>query len=116
MDFLVLHHLMILLITSIRRSLQESLQFTRKIDISFNRIKESFFRHVDDIDLYLGGISERSVPDGIVGPIFACIIGGQFHDLRRGDRLFYETSHLLIGFPSGIDSLSRWSWGFRILF
>ena len=60
------------------------------------------FRHVDDIDLYIGGISERSVSDGVVGPTFACLISNQFNDLRRGDRYFYETKNPSIQFTSGI--------------
>jgi peroxidase len=60
------------------------------------------FRHVDDIDLYIGGISERSVSDGVVGPTFGCIISSQFNDLRRGDRYFYETKTPSIRFTSGI--------------
>jgi hypothetical protein len=63
----------------------------------------SWFRHVDDIDLYIGGISERSVSDGIVGPTFACIISHQFYDLRRGDRFFYETLNPSIRFTTSID-------------
>ena len=62
----------------------------------------SFVRHVDDIDFYIGGISERSVSDGVVGPTFACIIASQFHDLRRGDRFFYETQNPSIRFTSSI--------------
>ena len=62
-----------------------------------------FRRHVDDIDLYIGGIAERSLPDGIVGPTFACVIARQFNDLRRGDRFFYASQGSSIAFSSGID-------------
>ena len=37
-----------------------------------------YFRHVDDIDLFAGGMAERLVPHGAVGSTFACIIGRQF--------------------------------------
>ena len=47
-------------------------------------------RHVDDIDLFAGGVSERSVRGGIVGPTFGCIIAKQFEALRKGDRFWYE--------------------------
>jgi peroxidase len=51
----------------------------------------------------MGGISERSVSDGVVGPTFACIIAHQFNDLRRSDRFFYETQDPSIRFTSGMS-------------
>lgn len=41
-------------------------------------------RHVDDIDLFPGGLAEKPVIRGLVGPTFACILGQQFLNLRRG--------------------------------
>lgn len=43
-----------------------------------------------DIDLFTGGTSESYVPDGVVGPTFACIIGIQFYHLKYGDRYYFE--------------------------
>ena len=42
-----------------------------------------------DIDAYTGGLAETAPSDGIVGPLFACIISKQFERLRDGDRYFF---------------------------
>lgn len=57
-------------------------------------------RHVDDIDLFPAALSEPSLPGGIVGPTFGCILGIQFQDLRKCDRFWYETPDENIGFSS----------------
>ena len=53
---------------------------------------QQVYGHVEDIDLFTGGISERSVEGGLVGPTFGCIIANQFEKLRKCDRFWYETA------------------------
>jgi peroxidase len=54
---------------------------------------------VNDIDLFVGGVSENPVKGGIVGPTFACIIASTFRNLRLGDRYWYENKQA--GFTPG---------------
>ena len=63
-------------------------------DLIPNQIVERLklvYRDVDDIDLFIGGISELSAPGAVVGPTFQCLIGDQFKRLEQGDRYFYDS-------------------------
>ncbi|CAG0883745.1 unnamed protein product [Darwinula stevensoni] len=53
------------------------------------------YEEVDDVDLFVGGISERPFGGGILGPTFTCIIGDVFTRLKKADRFFYDNP----GFP-----------------
>ncbi|CAL9683470.1 unnamed protein product [Knipowitschia caucasica] len=44
----------------------------------------------ENIDVWLGGVSEPFVCGGRVGPLFACLIANQFKNIQQGDRLWYE--------------------------
>ncbi|ESO95267.1 hypothetical protein LOTGIDRAFT_144664, partial [Lottia gigantea] len=69
----------------------------------FNRLQMVYW-YVDDVDLYIGGLSEDPVTDGFVGPTFACIIGQQFKTLKFGDRFWFENAQPAnpSGFSQGI--------------
>jgi len=51
---------------------------------------KNLYRHVDDIDLFIGGTLEERHRDSILGPTFKCIIGDTFIRLKRGDKFWYE--------------------------
>ncbi|ALC46682.1 Pxt, partial [Drosophila busckii] len=61
-------------------------QFPNEIAEKLSRV----YRTPEDIDLWVGGLLENAVEDGIVGITFAEIIGDQFARFKRGDRYFYE--------------------------
>ncbi|XP_055513990.1 eosinophil peroxidase-like isoform X2 [Leucoraja erinacea] len=44
----------------------------------------------ENIDVWVGGISEPFVEGGRVGPLFGCLIGRQFKNLRDGDRFWWK--------------------------
>jgi len=51
------------------------------------------YTNVDDIDLFVGMLSERPQNDSILGVTALCIIGDQFSRLRQGDRYFYDLAN-----------------------
>jgi len=66
------------------------------------------YRNIDDIDLFPGGLSEPSLPGGVVGPTFGCIIAQQFQRLKRCDRFWHETTDPNIGFtPEQLKEIKR---------
>lgn len=66
------------------------------------------YKHVDDIDLWSGGVSERKLPGAAIGPTFACIIARQFSNTRRGDRFWYENPNLPSSFtPKQLSEIRK---------
>ena len=51
------------------------------------------YTHVDDIDLFVGGISEIAEVESLLGPTFRCLVGDQFARLQRGDRSTLSHCH-----------------------
>ena len=53
----------------------------------------SLYDHVDDIDLFVGGMLESHHGNAVVGPTFLCIIGDQFTRFKRADRFWFENGN-----------------------
>merc|ERR1719228_1953060 len=48
------------------------------------------YTHVDDIDLYIGGLLEKPMPGSLLGQTFSCIVADQMYRTMVGDRFFYS--------------------------
>ena len=48
------------------------------------------FSSVDDIDLYIAGVSENHMAGAEVGPTFGCILAKNFQRVVYGDRFWFE--------------------------
>jgi len=51
---------------------------------------ESVYASIDDVDLWVGGISEDHAPGAQVGELIAVVLADQFTRLRDGDRFWYR--------------------------
>jgi peroxidase len=72
--------------------LQRAADFDELLEIpaDMRHTLSGLYEHVDDIDLYVGGLAETPVSGGTVGPTFAHMMAAQFRDLKVGDRFYFE--------------------------
>lgn len=54
-----------------------------------NRLKQAY-SSVDDIDIWVGGLSENNYHNSMVGELFFVVVKAQFEILRDGDRFWYQ--------------------------
>ena len=66
-------------------------------DITSDPVKQTklsnTYATVDDVDLWVGALSEDKVPNALVGETFYTILKDQFERLRDGDRFWHERQH-----------------------
>ncbi|XP_069497781.1 lactoperoxidase-like [Ambystoma mexicanum] len=48
------------------------------------------YKTPENIDLWIGAISEPFVKNGRVGPLLSCILGRQYRKIRNGDRFWWQ--------------------------
>ena len=60
---------------------------------------------LNQIDLWIAGISETSAPDQLLGPTFSAIVADQFTRSRDGDRFFYSNDEQGLGNPGSVLSI-----------
>ncbi|MEC4985132.1 MAG: peroxidase family protein [Oscillatoria sp. PMC 1068.18] len=58
-------------------------------DLDVQQALASVYGSVDEIDLWIGGLAEDKVNNGLLGEVFQTIIADQFRRSRNGDRFFY---------------------------
>ncbi len=63
-------------------------------DITSDPVKQaalaSVYSSVNDIDLWIGALSEDSIDDSMVGELLTAVLVEQFEALRDGDRFWYQ--------------------------
>ncbi|KAI0978411.1 hypothetical protein GJ496_010496 [Pomphorhynchus laevis] len=60
------------------------------MDLETVALISQLYNDVNDIELFVGGLSELPVTNALLGPTFTCLIAAQFKVLKQGDRFFYE--------------------------
>ncbi|XP_046571262.1 myeloperoxidase-like [Haliotis rubra] len=66
------------------------------------------YKHIHDIDLFPGALSETPVPGGLLGPTFTCLLGKQFQALKKGDRFWFEENNAYVKFtPNQLNEIRK---------
>ncbi len=60
------------------------------------------YADINLVDLFMGGLAEAPAKGAEVGPTFQAIIASQFHNLRAGDRFFWQNQGFDPATASGI--------------
>ncbi|KAK6174266.1 hypothetical protein SNE40_017578 [Patella caerulea] len=80
-------------------NLPEATEFnSEQFDQTAQGALEKTYKSVDDIDVFVGGMVEQNEKGSVLGPLFNCILGQQFSDLKLGDSFWYETTDSRRGF------------------
>jgi len=64
----------------------------------------SIYTSVDDIDLWVGALSEIHLPGALVGPLLHALLADQFDRARDGDRFWYENLDMFS--PEEIETIA----------
>ncbi|NES04905.1 MAG: peroxidase, partial [Okeania sp. SIO2F4] len=94
---------------------REALGLTRKnnfSDISSDQevvtALESVYDSVDDVEIWVGMLSEDNLPNASIGELNEALLEEQFTRLRDGDRFWYEIDTDLDDWELGNESVSEW--------
>uniref|UniRef100_A0A0N4ZAV5 peroxidase n=1 Tax=Parastrongyloides trichosuri TaxID=131310 RepID=A0A0N4ZAV5_PARTI len=63
------------------------------------------YKHVENIDMYIGSLLEDPVDGAMFGPTLLCVVGKQFKNLRDGDRFYYENKKIFT--PEQIEAINN---------
>ncbi len=67
------------------------------------------YGHINDIDLWMGGLAETHLSQSLVGPTFHAIILDQFLRLREGDRFWYLNDPFFLDHPELLKDITHTS-------
>ncbi|MDJ0553679.1 MAG: peroxidase family protein [Microcoleaceae cyanobacterium MO_207.B10] len=100
---------------------REALGLTRKenfSDISSDQevvaALESVYESVDDVEIWVGMLSEDNLPNASLGELNEAILADQFTRLRDGDRFWYENDPDLDNWELNGESVSEYLENFQL--